>query len=74
MAAFCEICKGKARQPLDEPDPPTQLPEEPAPAEQVDTISDKLDYLHLKPNFFGLGIDVNKIIRDTVAHFRRKRQ
>jgi hypothetical protein len=33
-------------------------------------LADKADWLELKPNFFGLGINLNQIIRDIIKSFK----
>jgi hypothetical protein len=38
----------------------------------LDRISQGANWLHLKPNVYGLGLDLNKILGDMVARFQRK--
>jgi len=38
----------------------------------LNRISQGANWLHLKPNLFGLGLDLNKILGDMVARFQRK--
>ena len=37
-------------------------------------IAEKSDWLELKPNIFGIGINFNEIIKDSIASFKRKVQ
>lgn len=38
----------------------------------TENIAEKADWLELKPNIFGVGINLNKIIKDAVKAFKRK--
>lgn len=38
----------------------------------VKELAEKADWLELKPNLFGLGINLNNIIRDIIHYFQRK--
>jgi len=38
----------------------------------TDNIAEKADWLELKPNIFGVGVNLNKIIKDAVKAFKRK--
>lgn len=38
-----------------------------------ENITNKTDWLELKPNFFGIGINLNKIIKDTINFFRKSK-
>lgn len=38
----------------------------------TDDIAGKSEWLELKPNFMGIGINLNKIIQDSIKAFRRK--
>jgi len=38
----------------------------------ADELAEKADWLVLKPNVFGVGINVNEIIRDCIGYFQRK--
>ena len=37
-------------------------------------LAEKADWLELKPNIMGIGINFNQIIKDSIATFRRKMQ
>jgi len=37
-------------------------------------LAEKSDWLELKPNLFGIGINLNKIIKDSIGAFKRKVQ
>jgi hypothetical protein len=44
------------------------------PSENIEeNITDKSDWLELKPNFFGLGINLNRIIKDAINFFRKSK-
>jgi len=38
----------------------------------TDNIAEKADWLELKPNIFGVGVNLNKIIKDAIKAFKRK--
>jgi hypothetical protein len=42
--------------------------------DSVTSWQDKVDYLELKPNVFGLGFDLNKIIKDLFAFYQRRKK
>ena len=42
--------------------------------DSITSWQDKADYLEFKPNFFGLGINFNKIIGDIFAFYNSKKQ
>lgn len=37
-------------------------------------IAEKSDWLELKPNVFGIGINLNQIVKDSISAFKRKLQ
>ncbi|MFN8560033.1 MAG: hypothetical protein U0531_22645 [Dehalococcoidia bacterium] len=38
----------------------------------ADELADKADWLELKPNFFGIGVNLNEVIKDVIGHFQKK--
>ncbi len=38
----------------------------------TDNIAEKADWLELKPNIFGVGINLNKIVKDAIKAFKMK--
>ena len=35
-------------------------------------LADKSDWLELKPNFFGIGVNLNEVVKDAIQFFRKK--
>lgn len=52
---------------------PFELPPDPKITRQdADELAGGFKYIDLKPNFFGLGINFNKIIKDVIYRFKKK--
>jgi hypothetical protein len=50
----------------------THLLDEKGKKRLAEELAEKANWLELKPNIFGLGINLNKIIRDSIHYFQRK--